>query len=197
MNAKQALTLSELFLPEQGGGRLRVGDVIDAAGSGYGLGLFLIALPAIVPLLPPGASMVVGLLIILVSVQMLVGLERLWLPSRVRNYAFSEKASQSLRLHGYKWAKRIEKISHARWEFMTGRFGAILVTIPMIGIGVVLFLPLPFLNTLPALAIMSIGLGIANRDGVFVMAGLAVCLGILTVAAMSPGLMQHAMSWFR
>jgi hypothetical protein len=47
----------------------------------------------------------------------------------------------------------------------------------------VLFLPLPFGNFLPGLALSVAGIGLAERDGVAILAGVAVgLLGLLVVS---------------
>jgi hypothetical protein len=181
-----------------GEGGVQVGAALDAAADrGFGLLLFVVAFPAIVPLLPPGASMVVGILAILVAVQMLFGRSTPWMPARLRRFTFSAAASESLRRHGVRWAKRIEGASRPRWPALTGRIALVPVALLVIANGVVLFLPLPFLNTAPALAIMVIGLGLFNRDGVFVLGGMAGCLVIAAIVALSPALVMRSLDAFR
>jgi hypothetical protein len=45
--------------------------------------------------------------------------------------------------------------------------------------GIILFLPLPLMNTLPALLILLIGVGLLNHDGLLLLAGTVGCLGVL------------------
>ncbi len=165
------------------------------ADTGFGLALFLVALPALIPLLPFGSTLV-GLMLVLVGIQMAIGMKQPWLPACLRAFVFSEKASILLRLHGLRWAKRIERVTRPRWPFCTGRIGSAGVALLTITSGVILVLPLPFLNTIPALGIMLMALGLANRDGVFVVAGYIVCLGLLVAVAASPGLLMHALNRF-
>jgi hypothetical protein len=53
---------------------------------------------------------------------------------------------------------------------------------------VVLLSPLPLLNTLPALAVMLIGVGLLNRDAVFMVAGLLAGGTALALVGLSVGL---------
>lgn len=141
--------------------------------------------------------MIVGLMVIVVATQILFGAKRLWLPSRVAAYVFSEKASRSMLRQARLWELRIAKLSHARLSFMTGRLATILITLPVIGNGLVLFLPLPFLNTLPAVAIMAIGIGFANRDGLLLLLGSTICVAVLVFLAATPNLIAQALQWLR
>src|SRR5207249_701427 len=58
-----------------------VGALADrAARHGFGLLMIVLSLPAMFPVLPPGLPALVGLLFVIVATQMLIGLERPWLP---------------------------------------------------------------------------------------------------------------------
>ncbi len=52
-----------------------------------------------------------------------------------------------------------------------------LVATVLLVLGVILLSPLPFLNTLPALSALILGVGLLNRDGVFLLVG--VLVGVL------------------
>lgn len=167
---------------------LQVGALLDAvAERGFGFLLFLVGLPALVPVLPPGASMVVGGLISIVALQLIWGSSRPWLPRRARNYTFSPKATQALREKGLKMLTKVEKLSRPRLALLTTHLASRLLGPLILVIGLILILPLPFLNTLPALGVMAIGLGLVNRDGLFVIFGTTLCLGIVGFLIYSPG----------
>lgn len=196
--AEPPLGLVQILTPADGAARLRVRDLVRAsADRGFGLALVFVAFPALIPFFPPGASMVVGLLVIVVAIQMLLGRRQLWLPSRALDYVFSERATRALVAQGEKWEQRFRRVTKPRLGFMTGRLASAFVAVPTIGIGVALFLPLPFLNSLPAIAVITIGIGLAKRDGLLVLLGTAVCLGILVALAAMPGLLMQGLRWFR
>ena len=46
-------------------------------------------------------------------------------------------------------------------------------------LGVVLFSPLPFFHTIPALTVMILGFGLVNRDGFLLVGGLALSAGVV------------------
>ena len=76
--------LSEIFartLDANADGVVVLGEVLDKAGDrGYGFLLILLAIPAFIPILPPGTSGVLGALMSIVALQMLVGLRQPWFP---------------------------------------------------------------------------------------------------------------------
>src|SRR5438876_373479 len=78
-----------------------VGALADrAARHGFGLLMIVLSLPAMFPVLPPGLPALVGLLFVIVATQMLIGLERPWLPGGVRRYTLSARAKQILQQRG-------------------------------------------------------------------------------------------------
>ncbi|MBS1718293.1 MAG: exopolysaccharide biosynthesis protein [Armatimonadetes bacterium] len=161
-----------------------LGEIADkVADRGYGFVLVLLGLPTLIPILPPGASAVVGLLSSLIGLQMLVGLPEPWLPARVRRKHLSPKALATLKDKGVGILKRMERVSRRRWRSVLVPLGQKFVGLTLIAIGLVLFLPMPFMNTLPGIGITLIGIGILNRDGVIVVAGTMLCLVLASVVA--------------
>jgi len=161
-------------------GSLSVDELMNrVAERGFGLLLVLLALPTLFPVLPPGSAATIGFLYIMIGFQMLVGRPYPWMPQRVRNYKLSEKTMLKLRARGVPFFKTLERFSRSRWFFMEGKIMLCLVAITIIIMGFVLFTPLPFMNTLPAFAVMLLGTGLLNRDGIFLLAGLLLSFGLL------------------
>ena len=74
---------------------------------------------------------------------------------------------------------RVEKVVHPRLGFLTGRIGAALAGVACSPIALVLVLPIPFANLVPAIALGAFAVGLMRKDGVFVLAG----YGLIAVAA--------------
>ncbi|MBS3947536.1 MAG: exopolysaccharide biosynthesis protein [Dethiobacter sp.] len=161
-------------------GHISVGELMSrVAERGFGLLLVVLALPTLFPILPPGSAATVGFLYILIGFQMLVGRPYPWLPQRVKNYKLSEKTALKLRERGVAFFKKLERFSRSRWFFVEGKIMLRVVAITIIIMGFILFTPLPFMNTLPAFAVMLLGTGLLNRDGIFLLAGLLLSFGLL------------------
>jgi hypothetical protein len=177
--------LSELFartLDANQDGVVVLGEVLDRAGDrGYGFLLILLAIPAFIPVLPPGTSGVLGALMTLVALQMLIGLRQPWFPRRWRQKILAPRTVQALQTRGVALLRKIEKVSHPRGRRFT-RNGLILrlSAIIVIGLALVLSSPMPFMNTLPALGVLLIGIGLANHDIYFLAAGWLIG-GIVTL----------------
>lgn len=165
-----------------------LGELVDRLHRrGFGLVMIVLALPTLIPILPPGSAATIGALYILLSVQMLIGLDRVWLPRRARSYRLRARAVRALRQRGVPFLRRIERFSRPRSVLVDERIIARLVALAVFVLGVVLLSPLPFLNTLPALAVLILGIGLLNRDGVFLAIGFLLAAAILLIVAFGLG----------
>ncbi len=69
-----------------------------------------------------------------------------------------------------------------RLQFLTGRAGGAVVGVACTLLAVVLVLPIPFANLVPALALGAFSIGLTRKDGLFVLAGyglIAVAVGVI------------------
>jgi hypothetical protein len=76
-----------------------------------------------------------------------------------------------------------ERLLRPRLTVLLSWTGERLIGLAILILALVLFLPIPFANWLPACAIAIIGLAIVEKDGLAVLVGLAVGVASLTVAA--------------
>jgi hypothetical protein len=149
--------------------------------------MVLLALPTLIPVLPPGSAAFIGLLYILLSLQMLFGRDEPWLPARLSRFRLSARTITALRDRGVPFLRRVERFSRPRPLLVDERIASRVVALVVLLLGIVLLTPLPFLNTLPALAVMLMGIGLLNRDGVFVAAGLLITTAVLLVIGFGIG----------
>lgn len=188
--------LLEAVLAEES---VTVGDIVDrGAESGFGLVLVLVALPTLIPVMPPGVATALGLLMALLGAQMLVGMTHPYLPRAVRNRPVTGKVRAALRHGGVVWMRRIEARTRTRAPRTNHPLVERTVAVLVILIGVVLFLPVPFMNTLPAVSVLVMGVGLLGRDGIVVLAG-AVLAAVLVVlsAGILVGAVQVGMQAWR
>jgi len=67
-----------------------------------------------------------------------------------------------------------ERLTRPRWPIMTGDIADSLTGIACIALAIMMALPVPLGDMLPGLAIALLGLGIMQRDGLFVLLGAAM-----------------------
>jgi len=159
-----------------------VRDIIDALDArSFGLAVLLFALPSVVPM-PPGVPTVVGIILLIVSIQMVFAREDLWLPGILTRQSFDRKSLVKAFEGLTPRLVFLERLMKPRLLFMTGRTGTILIGVIVLIMAIVLILPLPpGGNFPPALACAVLGMGLAQRDGLIVLIGLVVSVVAMTV----------------
>lgn len=134
----------------------------------------ILAAPFLLPVSLPFMSTVLGPPMLLIGVA--ITLNRVpWLPDRFLDHALPSSTVQHVleRLAG--WAERVEHLIKPRLLRLTGSPGINVVHGVALVLSVLLLMaPLPFVplaNTLPGIAILLLALGMAERDGVVLLAG--------------------------
>jgi hypothetical protein len=132
------------------------------------LSIFL-SLIFLVPISIPGVSTVFGLAIIFIGITRLFA-RSLWLPASVANRKLSSEKLREGFTRSLVWLRRLEKISHPRrLPALTAAGPVTLVNnLSFILAAVLLMAPfgfIPFSNTLPALALIFLAVGMMQRDG--------------------------------
>ena len=134
----------------------------------------LLTLPFLLPVSIPGVSTVFGLGIVLLGAGIFTK-RTPWLPKRIMDRPVDAENLVSALKKGREFVAKVERVIRPRIPVLTGsavmaRFNGLAV----VAGGVLLMIPLglvPFSNTLPALAILLLCIGVSQRDGLFVLAG--------------------------
>ena len=192
-------SLSALIAETLGSQVITVGEVADrVAQRGFGLIMSVLALPTMIPVLPPGSAAFIGLLYILLAVQMLIGLPRPWLPVRVRNYRLTSGTLRVLQERGIPLLQRIERLTRPRATWVPDAIVTRAVAVAVLLLGIVLLSPLPFFNTIPAMTVLILGIGLFNRDSLFLLGGLVATAAVVALAvAGADTLITLAERWTR
>lgn len=160
-------------LPAQG---VTLADIIVLVGpdSLLVLAMFL-TLIFMVPVSIPGVSTVFGAAILLIGVSRLFG-RKLWLPGSFQRKVVSSEKLRAALDRALVWLRRLERISRPhRLPWLTGGGPVGIVNNLSLILGAALLMApfglIPFSNTLPALAILLLALGLLQRDGVCILLG--------------------------
>lgn len=157
----------------------------------------VLAAPFLLPVTVPGMSTVLGLPMLLIGFAVMVSRVP-WLPRRLLNYSLPAATVKLVLGKVRGWSERFEHLVRPRLLGLTGG-RAINVLNGMLVIFAVLLLmapiPLiPFVNSIPALAVMLLCFGMAERDGAIIALGYLTTLvatlyvGGLIVLAVYAGL---------
>jgi len=156
----------------------------------YGLLILLLSIPCLVPGLY-GVPQVVGVIIILVAAQLLVGREEPWLPRWM--LALRAKGSWLNAMADFAESKLawIDRLSRPRLRRFADGAGEKLAAAFMIL--ATLTIVLPMTNTIPSIALALLSVGLIQRDGLFILGGAAVATAWLAVlGAVATGLLIGA-----
>jgi hypothetical protein len=131
--------------------------------------------------LPPGTSLVSGIPCMLLSWQLIMRRKAVWLPARVLNLPVTEATIETVRQKLIPRLFWIEKFVRPRyWPMVPGQDEAIIGLICII-FSVILILPIPLGNWLPAFAISALALALLQRDGVLLLIGLLISAAAIAV----------------
>ncbi len=133
-----------------------------------------LSLPFLAPVSIPGVSTVFGAIILLIGISLVLDRPPC-LPTRFMTHVLPSDKLRTCLSRGLIWIHRLEKISHRRISIFCQRHlmsrvnGLAVVLSALLLMAPLAFLP--FSNTLPALAILLLSIGILQHDGVFVLLG--------------------------
>ena len=131
--------------------------------------------------LPPGTSAILGLPLIIVSAQMVYGTKQAWLPSALANRSLNADTFRSMMDWIIPRLIRIERVIRPRyWPFWRKQGDRIIGCIALL-LAIVVTLPIPLGNWLPAFATALLGLALSERDGLLLAVGGAVCVAAMVV----------------
>lgn len=179
----RASELLEEFLAHDHGARVSVGDLIRVLGDrAFGALVLILAIPNVLPV--PGLSTVTGLPIVLIAGQMVFGRHRPWLPHRLAAASMERDGFLRVLRRAHRYMAWIERrLLRERLTALTSPAAERFVGVVMVVLAVVLALPIVFGNQPPALALSLLSLGLIERDGVFIVAGLVVAVVALAIVA--------------
>lgn len=156
--------------------------------------LVLFAALNLIPL-PPGASAFLGIPLIIVSAQMVYGRKEAWLPSFVMKRSLTADQFRSVMDWIVPKLIRLERIIRPRyWPFWRKRGDRVIGLIALV-LAIVVTLPIPLGNWLPAFATALLGLALSERDGILFAIGGAVGVASMAVIAAvisAAGIATHA-----
>lgn len=136
--------------------------------------LFIFAVPNTIPV-PSGVSGVLGAPLIFLAAQLMLGRPP-WLPRLISDRSFARTDFEKVVVKVGPWLQKAERLMRPRLEFLAKPPAEYLIGAIVLILSIILFLPIPLGNMLPAIAICVLALGLIERDGVWVLIGMAVSI---------------------
>lgn len=172
--------------------RISVHDMVETMRArAFGALLLIFAFPNILPT-PPGTAGILGLPLLFLSAQMMLGLDP-WLPGFIARRSMARSTFQALVERITPWLLRAERLLRARMELLAHPRAQRLLGALCLIVSVALVLPVPFANLVPSVALCIIGLGVLERDGLWIVLGVLAAFGSLAyVAGLAYALVKSA-----
>lgn len=154
-------------------------------GRAIGALLFVFGLACMLPL-PPGATTIFGFPLVLLAPQLIIGASAPWLPAglKERTIATADLRKGLPRLIA--GLRRVEAVSKPRLGFLFSPVAERFMGLVILALALVLILPIPGGNILPALAVSALAFALIQRDGVIALVGYALAItsaSVLVLAA--------------
>lgn len=154
--------------------RISFDDILDALSErSFGALMILFAALNLVPL-PPGTSTIFGIPLVLLSIQMLLGFEKPWFPAFMRRKSMQVETYRRFIARLEPMLVRFEKLARPRYWFVPQMIVERVVSIVALLMSLIVILPVPLINQLPALSIVLLAIGLGEQDGVWLGTGLLV-----------------------
>lgn len=164
-----------------------LGDILRLFGDrGTAFILFLVALPAALPVPAIGLSIIIALPLLFLTFQQMIGRKVIWLPEELQEHEFKTASLISTIDKATPITKKIEILTKPRLCFLTTSFASCFIGAAGFIMSLSVLLPLPLTNTVPSIGITGMALGILMRDGLAVIIGAVIGLGwVFMLAALT------------
>jgi hypothetical protein len=179
--------LDRLDQAASGSDRVSVGDIREALGQ-RGQGAFLL-FPALIDITPigsiPGVPTLMAATIILVAVEILIGRSEPWLPAFVERRHLKARTLCKVTSKLGSTGRRLDRWFHGRLCWMTQgtplKIAAVLIILLALSVPPLELIPLA--TTAPMSAIAAFGTALLLRDGVLMIAAMAITAAVVIVGA--------------
>ncbi|MGA9422144.1 MAG: exopolysaccharide biosynthesis protein [Rhodanobacteraceae bacterium] len=160
---------------------ITLGEFLEPLGErAFGFLLLALALPNFIPA-PIGVGGVMGILVIGVGLQMLIGLEHPWFPAAMLRRGLSCRSAQRFVTRITPLLRWLEHLCRPRWERLTEHPVHRISGLLLIVLGTALALPIPFTNYLFGFVLLAFAVALIERDGVLLIVVWTISTSIIAV----------------
>jgi hypothetical protein len=159
---------------------MTVGELVSTLGDrSFGWCIVLFAVLNMLPL-PLGATVLTSLPLILITGQMALGMETVWLPGIITRRKLGRRPFKRLIMRMRPVMRPVERVVRPRLETVFAPKSERALGVFLFLVSVALFFPVPVNTWLLAISLLLAGLGLVERDGLLVISGVAI--GVIAIA---------------
>ena len=155
---------------------LNLGQILDSlSGRSHALLIVFLSFPCATPLSIPGTGGPFGVALAFISLYLMLGRDP-WIPVWFRERRFQKDRMLRVLRMMIRISKWLEKLLHPRLPLLsthliTYRFNTLYVFMMSLLLSLPVPVPVPFSNQVVAIPILLVGLGLLERDGLFILFG--------------------------
>jgi len=155
---------------------IALGDMITALGERSFVPLMILfALPNVF-FFVPGSSVITGLPLMFIACQLILGRPAVWLPKVLNERSIEHVTFTRIVSKAIPWIEWVERMVRPRyWPFSRVLAERIVGLISLV-MAIFMFLPIPFANSLPAVSVITLALGLGEQDGLWLAGGVVLSL---------------------
>lgn len=171
---------------------ISVGELMERfGGRAMGALLLVFGLACLLPL-PPGGTTIFGAPLVLLAPQLMVGARVPWVPKRLRERRIPTATFSRGLPRFLKRLEMVEAVSRPRLAFLFSPLGECAIGLVCTVLALVLILPIPLGNILPAAAVSVLSLSLVQRDGFIAIAGYGLAAASASVLFFAANLILRA-----
>jgi hypothetical protein len=173
------------ILGEHAGERLALSELSARLRDRAWGGLLLIFAAINLLPLPPGATAITGIPLLVIAAQLAAGRSQPWFPRKLDQRGISAEHLARIAAKIAPWEERIECVLKPRLCGLTNHQGARVIGLVSFLLSVIIWLPIPFGNHVPALSITLFALALIYRDGMLVILGALTTVASLALVSVT------------
>jgi len=163
---------------------IKLSELIKLLGvKSFGVLLIFLSLPSALPIPAPGYSTPFGIAIALIGIQLFIGRHALKLPKKIESIHFSPRICKNILDTTITFLKRTELLVKPRTYDINEKYFKPFLPIILICLSLLMILPIPLTNTLPAMAVFLFGISISENDDLMIILSFLLSLIILVLYA--------------
>ena len=166
--------------------KITIGEFLDPLGErAFGFLVLILALPNFIPV-PIGVGGVMGVLVIYVGAQMLLGLQHPWLLRSMRDHGMPRKRVERFVARLTPLLRWLEHVCSPRLESLTRQPAHRISGLLLVLVGIALALPIPFTNYVFGVLLVVYAVALIERDGAALivawLASVGVAIALVTLS---------------
>lgn len=176
--------LQELADSKRESKHISLGEINESLSErGFAILMILFSFPMAIPLpYPPGFTTLLGIPLLLFSIQMIIGMNKPSLPHWVANRKITTSHLMFAVDKSAKYFLKLEKLLKPRLPYFSSDIGERIIGVVSFLCAISIALPIMFGNAVPSAGIFIMSLGLLGKDGVVIISGIITSIIGLFIA---------------